>query len=106
MLGVGVAFKPGVDDLRESPSLMVLDRLARRGAQVAYHDTFVPRCEIGGEQRSSVPLDAGTIGNQDIVVLLTPHADLDVHALVNTAAMVFDTRGITVGIDAHHVVRL
>ncbi len=106
VLGVGVAFKPGVDDLRESPSLMVLDRLSGRGAEVTYHDTFVPRCEIGGEQRSSVPLDAATIGNQDIVVLLTPHSDLDVHALVNSAAMVFDTRGVTVGIDAHHVVRL
>ncbi len=106
VLGVGVAFKPGVDDLRESPSLMVLERLASRGAEVSYHDTFVPGCEIGGEQRSSVPLDAATIGNQDIVVLLTPHADLDVHALVNSAAMVFDTRGVTVGIDSHHVVRL
>jgi len=85
---------------------MVLERLASRGAEVSYHDTFVPGCEIGGEQRSSVPLDAATIGNQDIVVLLTPHADLDVHALVNSAAMVFDTRGVTVGIDSHHVVRL
>ena len=53
VLGVGVAFKPGVDDLRESPSLMVLDRLARRGAVVSYHDTFVPRCEIDGEERES-----------------------------------------------------
>ena len=42
----------------------------------------------------------------DIVVLLTPHADVDVHALVNGAAMVFDTRGVTVGIDAPNVVRL
>ena len=44
VLGVGVAFKPGVDDLRESPSLLVLDRLARRGADVSFHDSFVPRC--------------------------------------------------------------
>ena len=106
VLGVGVAFKPGIDDLRESPSLMVLDRLARRGADVAYHDTFVPRCEIDGEEHGSLPLDAHTVGGQDIVVLLTPHADVDVQALVNTAAMVFDTRGVTVGIDAPNVVRL
>jgi UDP-N-acetyl-D-glucosamine dehydrogenase len=104
VLGVGVAFKPGVDDLRESPSLLVLDRLARRGAEVSFHDSFVPRCEIDGEVRESVLLDAGTVARQDIVVLLTPHPDVDVHALVNTAAL--DARGVTMGIDAPNVVRL
>ncbi|MDH4112204.1 MAG: nucleotide sugar dehydrogenase [Actinomycetota bacterium] len=106
VLGIGVAFKPGVDDLRESPSRMVLDRLARRGAVIAYHDSFVPSCEIEGLERSSVSLDAATVAGQDIVVLLTPHADVDVHDLVNRAAMVFDARGVTVGIDAPNVVRL
>jgi UDP-N-acetyl-D-glucosamine dehydrogenase len=106
VLGVGVAFKPGVDDLRESPSLLVLDRLARRGADVSYHDSFVPGCEIDGANRVSMPLDADTVARQDIVVLLTPHPDVDVHALVNTASLVFDARGVTVGIDAANVVRL
>jgi len=106
VLGVGVAFKPGIDDLRESPSLQVLERLAKRGASVSYHDAFVPRCRIDGHDLASVPLDADTVGAADLVVLLTPHADVDVHALVNGAAMVFDTRGVTVGIDAPNVVRL
>ncbi len=106
VLAVGVAFKAGVDDLRGSPSLMVLERLARRGAVVAYHDPLVPVCTIEGEEHRSVPLDASTVGNHDIVVLLTPHRGLDVHALVSSAAMVFDARGVTVGIDAPHVVRL
>ena len=106
ILGVGVAFKPGVDDLRESPSLGVLDRLAAKGAQVTYHDPFVPACVVGGVPRTSVPLETGTVGTQDLVVILTPHPGLDVPALVNDAAMVFDTRGVTRGIDAPHVVRL
>jgi nucleotide sugar dehydrogenase len=106
VLGVGVTFKPGIDDLRESPSLMVLDRLARRGADVRYHDSFVPECEIDGERRPSLPLDRATVAEHDIVVLLTPHPGVDVHRLVRSAAMVFDTRGVTVGIDAHNVVRL
>ena len=106
ILGVGVAFKPGVDDLRESPSLGVLDRLAAKGAQVTYHDPFVPACVVGGVPRTSMPLDPGTVGTQDLVVILTPHPGLDVPALVNDAAMVFDTRGVTRGIDAPHVVRL
>jgi UDP-N-acetyl-D-glucosamine dehydrogenase len=106
VLGVGVAFKPGVDDLRASPSLTVLDRLAERGATVSYHDAFVPRCTVGGQPQASLPLDIETIAAQDLVVILTPHAGLDVHALVNAAALVFDTRGVTRGIDAPHVVRL
>jgi UDP-N-acetyl-D-glucosamine dehydrogenase len=106
VLGVGVAFKPGVDDLRASPSLQVLDRLGRKGAEVTYHDPFVPRCEVGGREQDSLPLDAAIVGAQDLVVILTPHPGLDVHALVNAAAMVFDARGVTQGIDAPNVVRL
>jgi UDP-N-acetyl-D-glucosamine dehydrogenase len=106
VLGIGVAFKPGVDDLRESPSLGVLERLQRKGAVVSYHDSFVGRCVIGDDEQGSLPLDAETIGIQDLVVILTPHPDVDIHALVNTAAMVFDTRGVTVGMDAPNVVRL
>ena len=106
VLGVGVAFKPGVDDLRESPSLGVLERLQRKGAVVSYHDSFVPRCVIDGLEQGSLALDAETVAAQDLVVILTPHADLDVRALINTAAVVFDTRGVTAGIDAPNVVRL
>ncbi|MGH2539533.1 MAG: nucleotide sugar dehydrogenase [Actinomycetota bacterium] len=106
VLGVGVAFKSGVDDLRESPSLQVLERLARRGATVSFHDSFVPRCEIDGVEHDSLALSPETVAGQDIVVLLTPHADVDVHALVNTAAMIFDARGVTAGIDAPNIVRL
>ncbi len=100
VLGVGVAFKPGVDDIRGSPSLDVLERLQRKGASVSYHDSFVARCLIGEHEHGSMPLDAETVGAQDIVVILTPHPDVDVHALVNTAAMVFDARGVTAGLDA------
>ena len=106
VLGVGVAFKPGVDDLRASPAVQVLDRLARKGAEVCYHDSFVERCEVGGREQDSLPLDAETLAAQDLVVILTPHPGLDVPALVNAAAMVFDARGVTRGIDAPNVVRL
>jgi UDP-N-acetyl-D-glucosamine dehydrogenase len=106
VLGVGVAFKAGIDDLRESPSLQVLDRLAGRGARVVYHDSLVPRCVLGSEELASVPLSNETVAAQDVVVLLTPHADVDVQAIVNAASMVFDARGVTVGIDAPNIVRL
>ena len=106
ILGVGVAFKPGVDDLRASPAVQVLDRLARKGAEVSYHDTFVARCDVGGREQDSLPLDVATVEAQDLVVILTPHPGLDVPALVNAATMVFDARGVTRGIDAPNVVRL
>ncbi|MEA2557294.1 MAG: UDP-N-acetyl-D-glucosamine dehydrogenase [Actinomycetota bacterium] len=106
VLGIGVAFKPGVDDLRASPSLTVLERLAEKGANVSYHDSFVPRVKIGADERRSVDLDPETVAAQDVVVILTPHPDLDIQALVNRAALVFDSRGVTSGLDAPNVIRL
>jgi UDP-N-acetyl-D-glucosamine dehydrogenase len=106
ILGVGVAFKAGVDDLRQSPSLAVLDRLAKKGAVVSYHDPFVAACTVGGTPMTSVALDPATVGAQDIVAILTSHPGLDVPGLVRAARMVFDARGVTRGIDAAHVVRL
>ncbi len=106
ILGVGVAFKPGIDDLRESPSLTVLERLVKKGAQVSYHDPYVPEVTIGGQTLTSQPLDDATVAAQDCVVILTPHAGIDIRALIREAPLVFDTRGATMGIDAANVVRL
>ena len=106
VLAVGVAFKPGVDDLRGSPALEVVERLQDKGAQVAFHDTLIPAVRLGERDLASVPLAADTVGSFDVVVILTPHPGLDVQALVSAARLVFDARGATVGIDAPHVVRL
>jgi UDP-N-acetyl-D-glucosamine dehydrogenase len=106
ILGVGAAFKPGVDDLRGSPALMVLERLADKGAELAYHDPFVPALTIGDDELRSVELDSEVIGGFDVVVILTPHAGIDVQGLVNVARLVFDARGSTNGLDAPNVIRL
>ena len=106
ILGVGVAFKPGVDDLRGSPSISVLERLVAKGAEISYHDPFVPALAIAGRDLTSRPLDAATVAGVDLVAILTPHPGLDAHALVNAAQLVFDARGATVGIDAPNLVRL
>ena len=106
VLGIGVAFKPGVDDLRGSPSLTVLERLAAKGAQIAFHDPYVPAVTIAGEPLSSVTPDPETLGTFDAVVLLTPHPQIDLHAIVGGSKLVFDARGATVGIDEPHVERL
>jgi len=106
VLGVGVAFKPGVDDLRGSPAIAVLERLAARGAQVSYHDPFVPELELGGARRASVSLNPRSLGAADAVVILTAHPQVDVAAIVQAAGLVFDARGVTVGVDEPHVERL
>jgi UDP-N-acetyl-D-glucosamine dehydrogenase len=106
VLGVGVAFKPGIDDLRGSPAVAVLERLAASGADVSYHDPYVPALELGGERRASIPLDPASLGAADAVVILTAHPQVDVAAVVHAATLVFDARGVTVGIDEPHVERL
>ena len=106
ILGLGVAFKAGVEDMRESPALGVLERLADRGAIVSYHDPFVPEVAIGDGPMRSTPLHEATVAEQDCVVVLTAHDGIDIPAVMGAASLVFDTRGITSGTDAPNVVRL
>ena len=106
VLGVGVAFKAGVDDLRGSPAVEVLERLDAKGADVRFHDPFVETVTIGGRELRSVPVDPGTLAETDAVIVLTAHPQIDVHAIVAGAPLVFDARGATVGIDEPHVERL
>jgi UDP-N-acetyl-D-glucosamine dehydrogenase len=83
-----------------------LERLAKKGARITYHDPHVPQVSIGGETLLSQPLDDAIIAAQDCVVILTPHPGIDVRALIREAPLVFDSRGATMGIDAPNVVRL
>jgi nucleotide sugar dehydrogenase len=106
ILAIGVAFKPGVDDLRGSPAVAVLERLTAKGAVVTYHDPFVPETTIAGEPRRSAELSPSSLADADVVVILTPHAGLDVQAIVNVAPLVFDARGATYGVESPNVVRL
>jgi UDP-N-acetyl-D-glucosamine dehydrogenase len=106
VLGVGVAFKAGVDDLRGSPAVEVLERLAAKGADVRFHDPYVEAITVGDRELRSVPADPETLGDTDVVVVLTAHPQIDVHAIVTASPLVFDARGATVGIDEPHVERL
>jgi UDP-N-acetyl-D-glucosamine dehydrogenase len=106
ILAVGVAYKGGVDDRRGSPALAVIRRLQAKGAQIAYHDPFVGQLQVGEQSLSSLPLDDTTVRDQDCVLILTAHPGIDVRALVAAARLVFDTRGLTSGLDAPNVTRL
>jgi UDP-N-acetyl-D-glucosamine dehydrogenase len=106
ILAIGVTYKPGVQDQRESPSLAVMEKLAAKGAVVSYHDPFVPRLELSSAGLESQPLSAAVLAGQDCVAILTAHQEVDYGLVLAAAPMVFDARGVTLGMDGATVVRL
>jgi nucleotide sugar dehydrogenase len=95
LLLLGLSFKGGSSDTRESPALRVAERLARSGAAVTYHDPFVPAATIDGEGYESSELTDEVIRAADLVVLLTDHDGVDYERVVAAAECIFDTRGVT-----------
>jgi len=100
---IGVSYKPGVGDLRESPALKIMGILAARGTALTYHDDHVP--ELPDLGLKAEPL-AQALDGADVAVILTAHPGLDVDAIVSTAPLVVDFRGVTRGIEAPHLIRL
>ncbi len=103
ILVLGVSYKGGVGDTRESPALKIIGRLQDLGAEMSYHDGFVP--ELPGHGLSSVGLDAA-LRECDLAAIVTAHPGVDYGAIVATAPLVVDFRGVTRGIEAENVVRL
>jgi len=97
VLILGVAYKADVDDLRESPALVIIDLLRTRGADVAYHDPYAPalpktrKYDFG---LTSTPLTAETLKAYDAVVVATDHAALDYDLIFREARLVVDARGV------------
>jgi UDP-N-acetyl-D-glucosamine dehydrogenase len=97
ILILGLAYKPNVDDERESPSYRLMELLTERGAEVAYHDPYVPVIRPTREHPQwagikSVPWDRSTIANFDIVVIATAHANVNYQELAEWAQCIVDTR--------------
>ena len=97
VLGIGVTYKQDVNDVRESPALIVLERLRADGAKVEYHDPFVPSLELAGRRLGSKALTPERLAAQDVVVVLTAHSSVDFAEVVRHAPLVVDTRGVTRG---------
>jgi len=106
VLVLGLAYKRDIDDLRESPSLTIIELLQKRGAIVGYNDPFFPTVGRGRKyvlNMTSTPLDR--IPQFDCVVIVTDHSQYDYRSIVNAAKLVVDTRNATKGIEAAHIVR-
>ncbi|MFL7870560.1 MAG: nucleotide sugar dehydrogenase [Anaerolineales bacterium] len=94
VLVLGVAYKPDIDDVRESPALDVIGLLQNKGAQVEYHDPYIPHIhhEYDGWQMDSIQDVMQGVAEADAVVIVTDHGAYDYKAIVDTAKFVFDSR--------------
>jgi UDP-N-acetyl-D-glucosamine dehydrogenase len=106
ILILGVAYKPDVGDVRESPALKVMTLLQRRGADVVFHDPHAPQLQVNGSMATSIELTQREIAAADCVALLTPHRAYDLDWIGTHAALVFDARNAFGADRRPNVVRL
>ena len=95
ILVLGVAYKRDIDDVRESPSLDIIELLAKRGARVSFHDPFISTVMIGDKKHTSVALNADVVASADAVLISTDHSAIDYGMIVKKARLVFDARNAT-----------
>jgi UDP-N-acetyl-D-glucosamine dehydrogenase len=103
VLLLGVSYKAGVGDVRESPALEIAALLRELGAEVSYHDPFAP--ELSELDLRSVDLDEG-LRWADLAAIVTAHPGIDYGAVVATAPLTIDFRGVTREIDAANLIQL
>jgi UDP-N-acetyl-D-glucosamine dehydrogenase len=106
VLVLGVAYKRDIDDLRESPSLTIIELLREKGATVFYNDPYFPTVGHGRHyalNMSNTPLD--NLRQYDAVTIVTDHSTYDYQSIVDQAQLVIDTRNATKGIDSPKIVR-
>jgi UDP-N-acetyl-D-glucosamine dehydrogenase len=106
VLVLGLSYKKDIDDLRESPSLTIIELLQNRGAIVSYNDPYFPTVGRGRKydlNMTCVPLDK--LEEYDCVMIVTDHSDYDYQRIVREAKLVVDTRNATKGIESPKIVR-
>lgn len=91
-LVLGVAYKPDIDDIRESPALDVIGLLEQKGGKVCYHDPYIPKIQHEGLDMESVSDLEEALQRVDCVVIITNHSSYDYNAILNSARLIVDTR--------------
>ena len=98
ILILGVAYKPNVKDVRESPALDIIGLLSGLGAEVSYHDPFVEKVQEHGLDLHSTQLNAELLKQSDVVVIVSNHRDVDYSMVLDHAPVVVDTRNAIRGL--------
>jgi UDP-N-acetyl-D-glucosamine dehydrogenase len=105
VLVLGLAYKKDIDDLRESPSLTIIELLQKQGALVYYNDPYFPSVGKGRKydlQMKCVPVE--NLNQYDCVLIVTDHSDYDYARIVSESQLVVDTRNATHGISSPNIV--
>jgi UDP-N-acetyl-D-glucosamine dehydrogenase len=106
ILVLGIAYKKDVDDLRESPSLTIIESLQKQGAEVSFNDPYFPT--VGRGRHYNLNMTCAPLTNlsqYDCVLIVTDHSDYDFDAIVRESRLVVDTRNATNGIRSPKIVR-
>ena len=103
ILILGVSYKGGVGDIRESPALKILRLLGALGADLSYHDPHVAELSESGLVNSELE---PALAAADLTVIVTAHPEFDINSIVEKSERVLDLRGVTRDIDADHITRL
>ena len=101
VLVLGLAYKPDIDDVRESPSLELIKLLQEKGARVDYNDPFIPATHKQRRydlQMKSKKLNAAMLKTYDAVLISTNHSDYDYNWIVKNSRLVVDTRNATASV--------
>lgn len=108
ILVLGAAYKPDIDDVRESPALDVIGLLQQNGAEVTYHDPYIPQLSHENIKLSSVPNLMAAVESVDCVVIITNHSEYDYQQIYEKASCVMDARNAlgSIGRDDPKVTRL
>ena len=97
----GVGYKRDNNDIRESPSIVIMKKLIENGFEVNYHDSLIPELKIEDMTYYSVDISKELLVQTDCVVILTHHSCLDVQYLIDHASVIFDTRNATSGLNGN-----
>ncbi|MGD9092737.1 MAG: nucleotide sugar dehydrogenase [Anaerolineales bacterium] len=108
ILVLGIAYKPNVDDVRESPALDVIGLLEQKGAVVSYHDPYIPYLRHEGWEKDRVSDQLPAVQSSDCVVIITDHTSYAYDEILENAALIVDTRNALGELGREHakVVRL
>ena len=106
ILMLGLAYKKDIDDLRESPSLAVIELLREQGAEVLYHDPFFPTVGRGRHYKLNMACTSlNNLEQYDCVLIMTDHSSYDYKEIVRQSQLVVDSRNATRGIHSEKIVR-
>jgi UDP-N-acetyl-D-glucosamine dehydrogenase len=106
VLLLGVAYKPDIDDVRESPALKIIELLDGRAPDLVYHDPHVARLTVDGVTHESVELDDALLDQTDVAVIITDHHSVDYDRVLDRAPLVLDTRNALKDVVSDKVVLL